>query len=253
MGFFSRNRAREADTKKSSDHVPETESEMKSAQNELKARQELDNITEKIQIVKEEYSTVVDNLMSVKKEICQKKTELDVIKREYDVIVDKIKKAREVRDSKTVSEFNKTQGELLSVMQKLKDTRNEHDEIKKQITEEQSTLYGIRKQQIEYEKELDEASSRLYNAKEELAKKDRFQDTGILTLKEKEHMQRDASNQKSSAGVIEAASAVVGSLKSKLNMAQKEMEALQLLLEKERSAHKKTERELERLWRQLGQ
>ena len=78
-------------------------------------------------------------------------------------------------------------------------------------------------------------------------KKDNFQDTSVLTPKEKEFIERDSSNQKSSAGVIEAASAVVGSLKSKLNMAQKELEALQLLLEKERGEHEKTKQELEKL------
>ena len=40
---------------------------------------------------------------------------------------------------------------------------------------------------------------------------------------------------------------VVGSLKSKLNMTQKELEALQLLLEKEREEHEKTKKELEKL------
>ena len=38
-----------------------------------------------------------------------------------------------------------------------------------------------------------------------------------------------------------------GSLKAKLNMTQKELEALQLLLEKERIEHEKTRQELEKL------
>jgi len=50
-----------------------------------------------------------------------------------------------------------------------------------------------------------------------------------------------------SAGVIEAASAVVGSLKSKLNMTQKELEVIQLLLEKEREEHEKTKQKLKKL------
>ena len=44
--------------------------------------------------------------------------------------------------------------------------------------------------------------------------------------------------------MIEAASIVVGSLKSKLSTAQKELEGIQGLLEEEREAHKKTRQEL---------
>jgi len=44
--------------------------------------------------------------------------------------------------------------------------------------------------------------------------------------------------------VIEAASIVVGSLKSKLTTTQKELEEIQILLEEEKEAHKKTREEL---------
>ena len=55
----------------------------------------------------------------------------------------------------------------------------------------------------------------------------------------------DNQSQKSSAGIIEAASAVVGSLKSKLNTTLKELETVQSLLEKERAEHEKTKKDLE--------
>jgi len=173
--------------------------------------------------------------------------EVDVIQREYKGIRDKVKNAEQIKSSKSVSEFNKTKGNFSKIKQELDDVTIEYNKIKEQVIQEQSTLHNIKKQQIEYEKELDEASSRLYNAKEELDKKDHFQDTSVLSPKEREFIQRESSNQKSSAGVIEAASAVVGSLKSKLNMAQKELEALQLLLEKERNEHEKTKKQLEKL------
>ena len=47
--------------------------------------------------------------------------------------------------------------------------------------------------------------------------------------------------------MIEAASVVVGSLKSKLSTTQKELESIQLQLEKEIEEHKKTRNELEKL------
>jgi uncharacterized membrane-anchored protein YhcB (DUF1043 family) len=117
----------------------------------------------------------------------------------------------------------------------------------KQISNKQSILHNIKKQQLESEKELDEANSRLYNAKTELDKKNQFQETEILTSNEKEFIGRGENNIQSSAGVIEAASVVVGSLKSKLSTTQKELETIQLELEKEKENHKKTRKELEKL------
>ena len=250
MGFFGKKKVGETISEKSEEYVlkEELETEIESIQNEFRTKQEeLNDIAQKNQAVKEEYNTTVSNLMLVKKELNQNKMESDVIQREYKEIRDKIKNAEQIKDSKSVSEFSKTKGNLSKIKEELEKVTNEYDKIKKQVAEEQSALHRIRQQQIEYEKELDEARSRLYNAKEELDKKDNFQDTSVLTPKEKEFIERDSSNQKSSAGVIEAASAVVGSLKSKLNMAQKELEALQLLLENEREEHEKTKKELEKL------
>jgi len=250
MGFFGKKKVGETISENSEEYVlkEELETEIESIQNEFRTKQEeLNEITQKIQTVKEEYNTTVSNLMLVKKELNQKKMESDVIQREYNGIRDKIENAKKIKGSKSVDEFNKTKGNLSKTKQELEDVTIEYDKIKEQVTQEQSKLHNIKKQQIEYEKELDEASSRLYNAKEELEKKDHFQDTSILSPKEREFIERESSNQQSSAGVIEAASAVVGSLKSKLNMAQKELEALQLLLEKEREEHEKTKKELEKL------
>ena len=66
----------------------------------------------------------------------------------------------------------------------------------------------------------------------------------VSKVKEKKDMKVESQTSKNSAGVIEAASIVVGSLKSKLTTAQKELEQIQGLLEEEREAHKKTRQEL---------
>ena len=129
-------------------------------------------------------------------------------------------------------------------MKNFQEFTEKQNEIKGEIEQGKLELHNIRKQQIDAQRELDEANSRLYNAKEELDKKDHFQDTSILTPKEREFIQGEKSNAQSSAGIIEAASAVVGSLKSKLSMTEKELETVQLLLEKEREAHLETKKEL---------
>ena len=245
MGFFGKKKEVKVEKNNESILKKELETEVESLQNEFRTKQEeMTKITEKINSVKEEYDITVSNLMSIKKEFNQKKMELDIVQREYRETREKIKNAQQIKDTKSIDEFNKTEKDFKKIKEELDKMIKEHKEVKGQIVKGQSTLHGIRKQQIEVGKELDEASSRLYNAKQELDKKDKFQDTSILTPKEKKDMKVDNANEKSNAGIIEAASVVVGSLKSKLNIAQKELEQIQGLLEEEREAHKKTRQEL---------
>jgi chromosome segregation ATPase len=245
MGFFGKKKEVEIEKNDESILKEELKTEVGSLQNEFRTKQEeMSEITEKIQSVKEEYDTTVSNLMSIKKEFNQKKMELDIVQREYRETREKIKDAQQIKDTKSINEFNKTEKDFKKIKEELDEMIKEHKEVKGQIVKGQSTLHGIRKQQIEVGKELDEASSRLYNAKQELDEKENFQDTSILTPKEKKDMKVGNANEKSNAGIIEAASVVVGSLKSKLNITQKELEQIQGLLEEEREAHKKTRQEL---------
>ncbi len=250
MGFFGKKKLEEEKiSEKSEEYIlkEQLETEVENLQTEFRKKQEeMSNVTQKIQTVKEEYDITVSNLMAVKKELNQKKMELDVAQREYREIREKIKNSEQIKDSKTITQYNKTEEDLSKIKDELQEITKKYEDIKEEVSQEQSTLHIIRKQQVEAQKELDEANSRLYNAKEELDKKDHFEETSILTQKEKEFIQGDV-NQKSSAGIIEAASAVVGSLKSKLSMTQKELEAVQLLLEKEREEHDVTKQELEKL------
>ena len=244
MGFFSK---KKEEDKKDEETIlkVELETEVEQLQKEFRIKQEeITKITEKIETVKSEYDTTVSNLMSIKKEFNQKKMELDVVQREYRETREKIKNSQQIKDTKSINEFNKTEKEFKKIKDELDQMIKEQKEIKDGITKGQTTLHGLRKQQIEVGKELDEANSRLYNAKQELDKKDQFQDTSILTSKEKKEIKNNSSTEKANAGVIEAASVVVGSLKSKLNMTQKELEQIQGLLEEEREAHKNTRQEL---------
>ena len=245
MGFFGRKK--EEENKKDDESIlkGELETEVEQLQREFRIKQEeITKITEKIETVKSEYDTTVSNLMSIKKEFNQKKMELDIVQREYRETREKIKNSQQIKDTKSINEFNKTEKEFKKIKEELDKMTKEHEKIKNEITNGQTSLHGIRKQQVEVGKELDEANSRLYNAKEELNKKEKFQDTSVLTPKEKKDMKVESQTSKNSAGVIEAASIVVGSLKSKLTTAQKELEQIQGLLEEEREAHKKTRQEL---------
>ena len=250
MGFFGKKKIKEGTPDNNEEVIlkEDLESEVEELQKEFREKlEQLDDISEKIVTVKEEYDSTVGSLMLVKKELNQKNMELDIIKREYRETKEKNKKAELIKGSESIDEFKKTKGDHSKIKEEIDEFTIKHEEIKEQIAQEQATLHNIKKQQVEVEKELEEANSRLYNAKEELDKKDTFEDTSILTPSEKEFIGVDDKNQKSSAGIIEAASAVVGSLKSKLNTTQKELDAIQTLLEKEREEHKNTRKELGKL------
>ena len=257
MGLFGKKKLDERVSEKNDETIlnDEAESKVEDLEKEYNAKQdEINEITQRIQTVREEYDETVSSLMIVKKEHNQKRMELDIILREYKEIKEKIKNSEEIKDSKSINQFKKTEEDFTNTKEDLENTKeefqkktNEYDEIIKQITKEQSILHNIKKQQLESEKELEDANSRLYNAKTELEKKDQFQETDILSLKEKEFIEGENDNTQSSAGVIEAASVVVGSLKSKLSTTQKELETIQLELEKEKENHKKTRKELEKL------
>jgi len=250
MGFFGKKKADEgiSDTSEELTLKKELESKVEKLEKDFREKQEqLDDITEKITTVKEEYDSTVGSLMLVKKELNQKKMELDIIKREYRETSERNKKSEIIKDIQSIDKFKKTEGEHSKIKDELDEFTRKHREIKEQIALEQTNLHNIKKQQVEVEKELDEANSRLYNAKQKLDKKDNFEDTSILTQSEKEFIGIEDKNEKNSSGIIEAASAVVGSLKSKLNTTQKELDAMQSLLEKEREEHKKTRKELEKL------
>ena len=245
MGFFGKKKEAEIEENNESILKEELETEVESLQNEFRVKQEeIIKITEKIQTVKEEYDTTVTNLMLIKKEFNQKKMELDIVQREHRETREKIKNAQQIKDTKTIDEFNKTENNFKKIKEELDKITKEHKQMKDEIVKGQTTLHGIRKQQVEVGKELDEANSRLYNSKQELDKKDNFQDTSILTPKEEKEIKGNSPIEKNNASVIEAASIVVGSLKSKLNTTQKELEEIQGLLEEEREAHKKTRQEL---------
>ncbi len=257
MGLFSKKKLDVTLSKKNEKSILNEgiKSKIEYLQKEYNSKQdEINEMSQKIQTVKEEYDETVSNLMLVKKEHNQKRMELDIILREYREIKEKIENSEQIKDSKSINQFKKTKEDFTNVREELENTKeklereiNEYDAITNKITKEQLILHNIKKQQLESEKELEEANSRLYNAKAELERKDQFQETGILSLKEKEFMVGENNNNQSSAGVIEAASIVVGSLKSKLNTTQKELETIQLQLEKEIEEHKKTRKELEKL------
>ena len=250
MGLFGKKKEQvdEIVSEKSEERVLKEalETEVENLQKEFRKKQEeIENITEKLHRVKEEYDIATSNLMSVKKESNQKKMELDTIYLEYKNVKLKISNADERlnKNKKSYDELDKVESNLTKMKQELEKITKEYDEIKEKIAEEQSSLHKIQIQQSQTQKELEEITSRLYNAKN---LQDNLNETSVFTFKEREFID-ETRDKRETKSIIEAASVVVGSLKSKLSMAEKELETVQTLLEKERNEHIQTKNELERL------
>ena len=253
MGLFGKKKEQidEITSEKNEENIlkESLETEVEGLQKEFRTKQEeIENITKKLHDVKGEYDIATSNLMSVKKESNQKKMELDTIFLEYKDIKLKLTDMNEKfnKNKKSIEELEKTESNLTKKKEELEKITKEYNESNDKFIEEQSALHEIRTQQIQAQKELEVITSRLYNAKqEEKNSHSNFDGTNVFSPKEKEFI--ESNDKREIKGVIEAASVVVGSLKSKLSMAEKEIEAVQALLEKERKDHIQTKNDLEKL------
>ena len=121
MGFFGKKKEVEIEENNESILKEELETEVEGLQNEFRIKQEeITKITEKIQTVKEEYDTTVTNLMLIKKEFNQKKMELDIVQREHRETREKIKNAQQIKDTKTIDEFNKTENNFKKIKRRIR-------------------------------------------------------------------------------------------------------------------------------------
>ncbi len=225
----------------------ELEGEVEKLQKEFRVKhEEIKEHEKKLQSVKEEYDSTVSELMEIKKETNQKLMELDVVKREYRDIKQKIEGADEYhqKNEKLIDELEKTESTLKNTKQELEKSTKEDNKIKEKISEEESILNEIETKKIQTQQELEEITARLYNARKEQVISD---NATIFSTKEKKFIEQQIGETQETKGIIEAASVVTASLKSKLSMAEKELEAIQQLLAKERKEHTLTKAKLEKL------
>ena len=252
MGLFGKKKEEiiETATDEKSEEIilkEELEEEVEKLQKDFRTKQkEIKENEQKLQSVKEEYDSTVIILMEIKKETNQKKMELDVVKREYRDTKQKIEGVEEKykENKKLITELEKTETNLKNAKENLEGLIKKDIEIKEKISEGQSILHEIKSQEIQTQKELEQITSRLYNAKQELGNSD---NTSIFSDKEKDFIKGQIGAKQETKGIIEAASVVAASLKSKLSMAQKEIETVQQLLEKERKEHALTKEKLKKL------
>lgn len=212
-------------------------------------QEELNDIRQKVEMVKDEYGSTVSSLMGVKRELAQRRMELDSATREIAKAAERARRTAGITGPRAVGEFNRTAEKLQEMRRELKKSEAAHAALKKQMDEDRSVMRNMRRQSEEYRSEIEEAESRLYDVKEELAKASSARGAGALSGAERESIEGAGRDH---ARVVEAASAVAGALKSRLAMAQKELETVQNLLEEERARHAEARRELEQLKSQSG-
>lgn len=213
----------------------ELRAEVEGLQREFRAaKEEIARAGERTRLVKDEYDATVGSLMEVKRELNEKKAGLELAKSEHAEVLRRAEKLKAGRAEAALAReaLERIRGEIDGASAEKKG-------LDEALERGRSELQGLRVQAGAARQELEEANARLYDAKEELNRGDLF--AGPAAPADAE----DAAVQGGQPGVIEAASAVVGSLKSKLAMTQKELEAVQLLLEKEREEHDRTKRALE--------
>lgn len=259
MGLFGKKREQddEKSYKKSGEHSLRESIEIENIQKEVTLKQEeIESITKKLQNVREEYSIATSNLMSVKKENNQKKMELDMTYLEYKGIKTKIKDADEKfnKNEKSIDELDKIELNLKKIKVEIENAIKELDEINKNIIESKSSLHEIDTQKIMAEKELEKINLKLYNNKQVEKNLDQSNpsEASGFTPEKKKIVEDEITTKRETQGIIEAASVVVGSLKLKLSMVEKETHAVQALLEKERNEHSQTRKELEKLKEKLN-
>jgi len=223
----------------------------------------LNSISQKHFAVKEEYDSIVSKLMSTKKELQEKNIEFETMTSQLDELSEKLKN--------TMTHFESVETENQEkkiVIEELRKSKLELDSIKSQIEKHKSELESLKSKtpsgiqskldhtklmQTQAIKQLEELNSKIKAVRQEMeilqaknqAKKNeievaqnelKFIENELLTVGEK-----------NSKSVVEAASKIVSSLNTKIQTAQKEIDILKNVLQRERKEHNESMRQLKNL------
>ncbi len=205
-----------ATTKPSTQKI-ETKNEFKknSTDNEIKNGVSISN---KLQLVKEEYNEVVGNLMHAKREHKSITEKIQQTNNEYNGLKDGIKLLRE---------------DLLKVNNELREKNEKLDKIMVEYKKHSQVIQEInnsKKEVLELRVEIKKYNDELEYVKMKTA-------SFPASIRELKFIQNEIAGvgkNKESTNVVDAASAVVASMKQKLQNTQKELDLVKKALEQER-------------------
>lgn len=206
--------------------------------NILERNQELLDTASKLKDVKKQYDESVSNLMAVKKESNEKKSNIESLERQYRVIKIKVENTQKqyTLEKTKIGEIEKTKLALQQIKTDIDLGTKNHNKVQTEISAAQTKLNEIITKRIDTEDQY-----------QEILKKINDIDVTDKTKKPQAVSKKQKPENDVSKNVVEAASVVVASMKTKLSAAQKEVEVVKQLLEKERIAHQKTKEELDKI------
>ncbi|MBM3895345.1 MAG: hypothetical protein FJ359_02770 [Thaumarchaeota archaeon] len=206
----------------------------------------LNSVLQKLADVKEEYDQVVGNLMSTKREMKQKKMELETIKKEYAELQNRLSSAKSEHNiaKSTLDELNEANLKLASIKSQIAQHKEDLEKIRSQPPESQVELEQVKTELAKAKSEVDLARQQLQYLKDESDNKRQEIEVAKKELKLLESDLSSTGRGGASKNVIEAASAVVAATNAKLQKAQQEIEVLKQAIERERTEHIKTKKQL---------
>ena len=223
--------------------------ETESTENELKAQnihnetKNTDSISKKRQLANEEYNEVIVNLMRSKKE---QKSIMDNIQKsnnEYDNLVSKMKSVRmdlleinnELREkSEKLNEITEEYKKHSLVIREINNSKKEVLELKAEIKKYNNELEAVKAKTDSFP-EINKMRGEKKKLENEIIQKRKEFEDGIKELKFVRSEIANAGKNKESTNVVDAASAVVASMKQKLQNTQKELDLVKKALEQERN------------------
>ena len=220
-----------------------TENKLKKdgADNETK---NTDSISKKLQLVKEEYNEVIGNLMRTKSD---QKSMMEKIQRsnnEYEELKDGIKSLREdlLKINNEFREKNEKLGKIMEeykkhsqVIQEINNSKKEVLELKVEIKKHNFELESVKTKTGNFP-EINKMREEKKKVENELIQKRKEIESSIREFKFIQNEIAGISKNKESTNVVDAAIAVVASMKQKLQNTQKELDLVKKALEQERKA-----------------
>lgn len=227
-----------------------SQNEQNLSENEVKTQtQHIESISKKLVDVKKEYDTAIENLISIKKELIQKKKDMASLNTMSSIsqissgqLDKKIIESIKIKQEKTILE---------NIQDKIKRGQKELEVAKKLSIESERDMEQAKREQRTTESRLKTLVLQIKKSQEELenieGKKQKIVNE-IKAVKNTSPTNKKPSDEsQESKHLVEAASEVIASIKNKVNIAEKEIKTVQGLLQKERNEHQATKKQLESL------
>jgi chromosome segregation ATPase len=201
-----------------------------------------DSISKKLQLVKEEYNEVVGNIMNAKREQKNMMEKIQKSNNEYDGLKNGIKSLREdlLKVNNELREKNENIDKIMEeykkhsqVIQEINNSKKEVLELKVEIKKHNDELEVVKTKTSSFP-EINKMREEKKKLENELVQKRNEIESSIKELKFIQNEIAGVGKNKESTNVVDAASAVVASIKQKLQNTQKELDLVKKALEQER-------------------